>query len=139
MTTPLHDYAGSGEALYAIYEAYQPEAALLAVIARRLPEAHVVIAMRHGCRDCARNLPAMARIAEHLPGWNWEIFEDSDSTRKAALGVLRVPAFIIYDADGVERGRIIENPLSGSLEQDLLMIVTGVSQASASTALPTSG
>jgi len=123
--TPLHRTVEVNETFYAAYEAYQPELDTIALIREACPSAHVIVPNRYTCPDCARNIPRMARIAEHLPGWTWEVFDsDSHPERRAALGIVRIPTFIVYEHEGGrELGRIIENPASGSLEKDLLQIV----------------
>jgi hypothetical protein len=122
--TALHHYIEVDEGFYAIYEAYEPDVPTLVKVRETQPTAHVITPSRYTCSDCARNLPRMARIAEHLPGWTWEVFPDEDVERKAALGITRIPTFVVTDGEGGrELGRIVENPASGSLEQDLLRIV----------------
>lgn len=126
--TALHRYVEVNLRYYKAYEAYEPDLDLLAQINKRYPAAHVVTPSRYGCPDCMRNVPRMARIAEHLPGWTWDIFDDKEAERKEALHIQRIPTFIIYDqVTGIELGRIVENPINGSLEQDLLAIVTSES------------
>lgn len=124
-STALHEYISLNNVYYRIYERYQVDADLLVQLRAACPSAHVIVASRYTCPDCARNVPRMTRLAEHLPGWTWEVFDSSeDEARKTALGVVRIPTFIIYDeAGGRELGRIIENPVSGSLLKDLLGIV----------------
>lgn len=110
---------------YQNYELYQPDRALLEAVAAHQPRAHVLVVHRVTCKDCIRNVPAMTRIAEHLPGWTWEILENADAERQAVLGVSFVPTFVVYDqVGGNEIGRIVENPLHGSLEADLLNLVS---------------
>lgn len=123
--TALHHYVELDEAYYVAYEAYQPDVATLQEVQAYLPVAHVVVSARRTCPDCLRNIPAMARIAEHLPGWTWEIFEsEAHPERRLALGIVRIPTFILYaSSGGCELGRIVENAVSGSLEHDLLAIV----------------
>jgi hypothetical protein len=125
--TALHRYITHDAAHYRMYEAYEPDAGLLDRVLRAMPHAHVLAAGCMTCPDCTRNIPRMARIAEYLPGWTWDVFDvDEDPARRAALGATLVPTFIIYDEDEQEVGRIIENPSGGSLEVDLLRIVTGL-------------
>jgi hypothetical protein len=123
--TALHRYVEVNLRYYKAYEAYEPALEVIAQINERYPRAHVVTPSRYGCPDCMRNVPRMARIAEHLPGWTWDIFNDKELERKEALEIQRIPTFIVYDqSTGLELGRIVENPVSGSLEQDLLAIVS---------------
>jgi hypothetical protein len=123
--TALHGHIEPDEAFYTVYEGYVPDAETLAAVRTARPAAHVVVASRYTCPDCLRHVPRMARLAEHLPGWTWEVFESNvDPERRAALNISRIPTFIVYDRqDGVELGRIVENPLTGALERDLLAIV----------------
>lgn len=124
-SSPLHEYISLNNTYYRIYERYKPDTDLLAKLHEARLSAHVVVASRYACPDCARNLPRMTRIAEHLPGWTWDVFDSGeDEARKSALGIVRIPTFIVYDKfGGRELGRIIENPVSGSLLKDLLGIV----------------
>jgi hypothetical protein len=124
LRTTLHDYVDLDEAFHSIYETYQPDIPTLALIHARFPHLHVVIFSRYTCPDCARNVPRMARIAEHLPGWDWEIFESTENRERLhTLSVTHVPTFIVCEQEGGrELGRIVENPVSGSLEMDLLRI-----------------
>ncbi len=124
--TALHHYVELDETYYAAYEAYQPDVEIIEQVRVIQPIAHIITPTRYSCPDCARNIPRMARIAEHLPGWTWEVFDsDASAERRVALGIGRIPTFIAYDRlGGNELGRIVENPASGSLEQDLLDIVS---------------
>ena len=129
LRTPLNDYVETDEGYFAIYETARPDLALVMRISAALPVAHVVIPSRRTCPDCLRNIPHMARIAEHLPGWTWEIYASSDNPeRNAILKVRAVPTFVVFDRkDGRELGRIVENPVGGSLEGDLLEIARSAS------------
>lgn len=126
--TALHRYIEADAGFYQLYEAYAPDQSILAQIQAALPSAHVVTSSRYTCGDCIRNIPRMARIAERLPGWTWDVFDsDTNAERRAALGIIRIPTFIVYDREGgQELGRIIENPATMSLEQDLLNIVKSI-------------
>jgi hypothetical protein len=123
--SPLHRYIEVDVGWYRLYEQYQPTTFKLRQIDHLRPTAHVVVCSRFHCSDSARHIPALTRIAEHLPGWTWEIFEiETDVPRSARLGVKGIPTIIVYDGEeGDELGRIAENPISGSLEHDLLQIV----------------
>lgn len=125
--TSLHEYVELDEGFYAAYEQYQADEARVEQIRATLPVAHVITPSRYSCSDCARNLPKLARIAEGLPGWTWEVFSSTDDARRQALHITHVPTFIVYESEGGrELGRIVENPASGSLEQDLLEIARKV-------------
>lgn len=124
--TALHHYVEMDDSYYSAYEAYEPDTDSLMHLSLALPSAHMVIASRYSCTDCARNMPKMARIAEHLPGWTWDVYHhDENRERSDSLGISRIPTFILYDHEGGrEIGRIVENPTVGSLESDLLQIIT---------------
>ncbi len=128
--TALHQYIEADAGFYQLYEAHAPDQTIIAQVRAARPSAHVVTPSRYTCGDCIRNIPRMARIAEALPGWTWEVFDsDANPDRKAALGIVRIPTFIVYDREGGrELGRIIENPATLSLEQDLLKIVQGATR-----------
>jgi hypothetical protein len=123
--SPLHHYVEVDEGWRRLYEQYRPSTFKLRQIDHLWPTAHVVVCSRFRCSDSARIIPALTRITEHLPGWRWEVFEvDNDAPRSAQLGIKGTPTIIVYDeAGGDELGRIVENPISGSLEHDLLQIV----------------
>jgi len=125
INSPILAYVESDELYYSMYESYQPDLATLTRVAIARPVAHVIAPSRYGCKDCIRNMPRMARIADFLPGWTWDVYtHDDNNARSAALGITNIPTFIILEAEGGrELGRIIENPVSGSLEADLLQIV----------------
>lgn len=124
--TPLHEYIAPNETYYRIYERYKPDLEMVAKIRAARPTAHTFVASRYACPDCARNVPQMARLAEHLEGWTWEVVDSDENVgRCAELGIVRVPTFVVFDEQGRELGRIIENPISGSLAADLLWIVGG--------------
>ena len=127
LRTSLNDYVELDEGYFALYEAHTPDLAALMRINAALPQAHVLIPSRRTCPDCLRNIPRMARIAEHLPGWTWDIYTSSDNPeRNAIYKITAVPTFIVFDREGGrELGRIVENPARGSLETDLL----GIAQA----------
>ncbi len=104
------------------YQAYPPGADTLRRVRDLQPAARVRVISAAWCKDCRREVPRFARIAEHLPGWSVELLGDDPATR-AALQIERIPTFVVEDADGRrELGRIVERPASGSLEADLLAI-----------------
>jgi hypothetical protein len=125
-TSSLYDYIAAEPDYFESYEAYEPDLELIEQIKAHQPNAHVVVPSRYSCSDCARNMPKMARIADYLPGWTWDVYlQKEHRERSESLGIVAIPTFIIYTTEGGEEiGRIIENPVSGSLEQDLFDIVS---------------
>ena len=122
--TALHDYISSSADYYAVYERYRPDEAALARLAAMDEQAHVRIYYTAACGECARHLPALARIAENLPGWSWTLIEDNEAQLKQAECRLTTPIITVSDAQGNLLGAINGNPLNGSLETDLLHIVS---------------
>src|SRR5215208_5144714 len=104
------------------YERYQPDEETVRRIAERLPEAHVEIVAASWCKDCRREIPRFAQLAERLSGWTIELLGDDPTTRER-LAITRIPTFIIRSAEGgSELGRIVESPRGESLQADLLAI-----------------
>jgi len=118
----LRDYARSELGGGSIYDGYLPRSEVLARVGALLPRAHVVVVSGAWCKDCRREVPKFARIAERLSGWTVELRGDDAETHDA-LQVRRIPTFVVRHPDsGEELGRIVESPESGSLEGDLLSI-----------------
>jgi hypothetical protein len=104
------------------YERYHPNAETARRIAELLPSAHVQVVAAAWCKDCKREIPRFARIAERLSGWTIELLGDDPANRER-LEIRRIPTFIIQSAEGGrELGRIVESPSGESLEADLLAI-----------------
>jgi thiol-disulfide isomerase/thioredoxin len=104
------------------YERYRPVPETIRRIAQLLPGAHVEVVAASWCKDCRREVPRFARIAERLGGWTIELLADDPATRER-LAIRRIPTFIVRNAEnGQELGRIVESPTGDSLEDDLLAI-----------------
>ena len=118
LVTYTRDHLGT----MAEYDRYDLRGDTVRQIAGLLPNAHVEIVAASWCKDCKREIPRFARIAERLSGWTIDLLGDDPGTR-ARLDITRIPTFIVRDArGGKEIGRIVESPGSGSLEADLLAI-----------------
>lgn len=124
--TTLHEHVLRSQGYYAVYERYRPDEAALAGIAASGVRAHVRIYYESTCGECIRHIPALARIAEHLPGWTWELIRVEDARLKEAECSLSMPIITVSDGNGRLLGAINGNPVRGSLEADLLYIVSGV-------------
>ncbi len=118
----LEEYVRHDPGYLRLYEAYKPDTATLEKIRKVLPEARMVIISASWCPDCRRNVPRMARISQHLPGWKFEIYPREDEDRARSLGIRAIPTFVVYHGDK-ELGRIVENPTLANLEADLYEIV----------------
>ena len=104
------------------YERYHLNGETARQIAELLPGAHVQIVGAAWCKDCKREIPRFAELAERLSGWSIELLGDDPATRER-LAIKRIPTFIIRSSeDGPELGRIVESPRGTSLEEDLLAI-----------------
>ncbi len=118
LVTYAREALGTGDE----YERYRPNRETLQRIVEVLPNAHVDIVSAAWCKDCRREVPRFASIAERLDGWTAELLGDDPATRER-LGIQRIPTFIVRgSATGPELGRIVESPRSGTLEADLLAI-----------------
>ncbi len=118
----LQEYIQHDSGFWRVYETYKPDLATLEKIRERLPKARIATISASWCPDCRRNVPRMARISQHLPDWQFEIYPREDEERARALGIRAIPTFIVYQ-DEKEIGRIVENPALGSLEADLWEMV----------------
>jgi hypothetical protein len=121
--TALTDYVSKNPGFQRAFDSYEPNLALIDKIVAALPEARLVVIAEYWCGDSRRLTPRMARIAEHLTGWTVEVLPWDGTTRNKPWLVRAIPTFVVYEGD-VELGRIVENPRHGSLEEDLLAIVS---------------
>ncbi|MFX0115702.1 MAG: thioredoxin family protein [Candidatus Hodarchaeota archaeon] len=109
-----------------MYELYKPDLNLLSSLTAKLPKATVITISAYWCPDCKRNVARMARIADNMPEWDFEVLSrDTDVIPEEFGFIKRIPAFIVLSPVGQELGRIIENPKYSSLEEDLLKIAVG--------------
>ncbi|MGQ9667890.1 MAG: TlpA family protein disulfide reductase, partial [Anaerolineae bacterium] len=119
----LLDYVREEPAYREAYAAYTPDEAVLVQVRAVRPRALVKVAAASWCPDCRRNIPKLARISEHLAGWEFRLV-GLGSPESQALGVRAIPTIVVFDPDsGRELGRIVEEPRFGSIERDLLKIV----------------
>jgi thiol-disulfide isomerase/thioredoxin len=112
-----------------IYDAYIPDAGLIATLKNKAPEMRIDVYLGSWCSDSRDHVPVFLKILDVLdaPGLTVCLYEVG---RKAApeqkyyveeKSVERVPTFIFYK-DGAEKGRIIETPKLSILE-DMLAIL----------------
>ena len=88
-------------------------------------------------QDCAANIPVLALISE-ATGLEVRIFgglkkDPLSQTRKWRIppsppevetcNVDKIPLIIVFDKEGKEIGKIIENPREPTLEEELLKII----------------
>jgi hypothetical protein len=105
---------------------------------RKLADDYLIVAFcAEWCKDCAVNIPVLALISE-ATGLETRIF---GGLKKDPLGhackwrippsppgvetfnVDKIPLIIVFDKEGKEIGRIIENPQEPTLEDELLKIM----------------
>lgn len=87
---------------------------------------NVLVLSAEWCPDSRRNVPALAKIAEHVKSLRLSIHEvDKGDALSTMFGLVKLPTIIVYDENWVELGRIIENPVTGSVELDLEKIISG--------------
>jgi thiol-disulfide isomerase/thioredoxin len=106
-----------------MYDLYKPDLQLLFSLKAKLPKATVITISAYWCPDCKKNVARMARIADNLPEWDFEVLSrDTDAIPEEFGFIKRIPTFILLGSSRQELGRIIENPKFSSLEEDLLKI-----------------
>jgi hypothetical protein len=123
--TGLLAYVQKNPGFLRAYESYEPDLATIEKINAALPTARVLVVGEYWCGDSRRQVPRMARIADHLPGWTFESLPWDSAARGKPLQVRAIPTFVVFNGDE-EIGRIVENPEQGSLECDLLAIAQKV-------------
>jgi hypothetical protein len=106
---------------------------------RRVRNKNMAIAFSaQWCKDCASNIPVLALISE-TTGLEVRIFgglkkDPLSQTKKwrvppsppevETFNVDKIPLIIVFDKDGKEVGRIVENPkLTPTLEEEIVKIV----------------
>lgn len=110
---------------------------------RQLAQKYFVVAFSaEWCKDCAANIPVLDLISE-ATGLEVRVFgglkkDPLSRTRKwrvppsppevETFSVEKIPLIIVFDAEGNEVGRIVENPKEPTLEEELLKIILGKTQ-----------
>ena len=110
------------------FEAYQPKNDVVESLGAALPKVYIQIIMGTWCEDSQVHVPALFKILD-AASYNTSTIKmvavDRDKIEPKqnleGLDIELVPTFIFYK-DGIELGRIIENP-EKSLEEDILALV----------------
>lgn len=120
-------------------EGYQPRQEAINRLKQLTKEYFVVAFSAEWCKDCAANIPVLAIISE-ATGLEVRVFgglkrNPLSKTRKwrvppsppevETFGVDKIPLIIVFDAEGNDVGRIVENPEEPTLEEELLKIILG--------------
>lgn len=107
-----------------MYQKESVDAELISKIRKLLPKGHVIVVAAYWCRDSLNHVPHMAKIAEELKDWTWEMYPREDLKIVQKWKIRKIPQMIILNPDTLEEwGRIIENPRSSSIEQDMIDII----------------
>jgi hypothetical protein len=110
-------------------ESYQPDGAVVKMLQAWQPETLITVALATWCPDSKRNVPRMLKALEaaanphlhvKLIGIGRKLHEPAEVIKQQKI--VRVPT-VIVERNGVELGRIVENPTSKSMEEDLIAII----------------
>jgi len=114
------------------YTEYEVESVKLKGLEDKVSEYDIVTFIGTWCGDSKRELPRLYKILESV---NYPIVSkmkvygvnrEKKTTKGLEKGksITHVPTIIFYK-DGKEVGRIVESPVTGYLEEDIAMIVSG--------------
>lgn len=111
------------------YESYTPNAEMVKEFKGKLKKYRIEIFMGTWCEDCRREYPRLMKILKEakFPESRMITYAVNES-KKSFYGEnegkdIRFAPTIIFYRGGKEVARIVESPASGSLEEDILMIV----------------
>jgi hypothetical protein len=106
---------------------------------RKITDNHMIIAFCAGwCKDCTKNIPVLALIAEStglevrvFGGFKRDPLSSSCKWRippsppeVQTFNVDKIPLMIVFDKEGNEVGRIVENPkVMPTLEEEICEII----------------
>jgi len=119
-------------------ESYQPNQEANKRLKKEANKYTVVVFSAEWCKDCTKNVPVLWLISEstglevrvfgHLkkdplnPKTKWRI--PPSPTEVKTFDVEKIPWILIFDKEGKEIGKIIENPkFTGSVEEELLYLI----------------
>ena len=108
---------------------YSPSSGAVQGLSKIKEKFTIISFSAHWCKDCIQNIPALVKSVKNAGNRNIQLtMIDMDSNKKLAqeAEVRAIPTIIVYDAGGVEVGRIVENPSKGfvTVEDELLSIMT---------------
>jgi thiol-disulfide isomerase/thioredoxin len=111
----LNNYSPSGEAVRGLSKIRQ--------------KFNIISFFAHWCKDCLQNIPALVKSLNEAKNSNIILtMIDIDANKKIAqqADVRAIPTIIVYNDNGTEVARIIENPSKGfrTVEDELLSILT---------------
>lgn len=118
-------------------QTYQPKIEVINQL-KKFANKYVIVAFSaEWCKDCASNIPVLVSISEATgievrvfgglkkdplnPDRKWRI--PPSPPEAEAFDVDKIPLILLYDNEGKEIGRIVENPQEPTLEEELLKII----------------
>lgn len=111
------------------YESYQPNSEMIKDFKGKLRRYRIEVFMGTWCEDSKREYPRLMKILNEakFPQKRMVTYAVNENKRSfygedQGKDIRFVPTIIFYRS-GKEVGRIVESPVSGSLEEDILMIV----------------
>jgi thiol:disulfide interchange protein len=110
-------------------DSYAPNSSAVQGLSRIRQKFSLVSFSAYWCKDCVQNIPALVKSLRIAKNANIQlVMIDIDNNKKTAqeANVRAIPTIIIYNAEGNEVTRIIENPSKefGSIEEELVSILT---------------
>ena len=111
-------------------ESYKPDAEALAAIRACTADTSIIVVLGTWCPDSKNHVPKLLRALKdaknphlrvRLIGVTYKIKEPAALIKQ--FQIVHVPTVVVERA-GVEIGRITENPVSPTIEQDLAAILT---------------
>ena len=119
-------------------ENYQLNHEVIEKLKEKANEYMVVVFSAEWCKDCAKNIPVLLLVSEltglevrlfgHLkrdplnPKTQWRIPPSPPEVE--TFDVKKTPWILIFDKEGREIGKIVENPkYTGSVEEELLYLI----------------
>lgn len=114
-----------------LMESYQPDLNVVAAIKAIQPDTTITVALATWCSDSKQHVPRLLRALDaagnrrlhiKLIGIARKLSEPVDAIKR--FNIVRVPT-VVVERDGVEIGRIVENPKAKTMEEDLAAILNG--------------
>ena len=114
-----------------VMERYQPNLDAVASIKAIQPETTIIVALATWCSDSKQHVPRLLKALDaagnphlhiKLIGIARQLREPAETIKQRKI--VHVPT-VIVERDGVEIGRIVENPTAKTIEEDLAAILNG--------------
>ena len=114
-----------------LMDSYQPDLNAVAAIKSIQSETAITVALATWCSDSKQHIPRLLKALDaagnrrlhiKLIGIGRGLREPAEAIRQR--NIVRVPT-VIVERDGIELGRIVENPTAKTMEEDLAAILSG--------------